>query len=394
MDASTLTFPFGYRGDELPAVLRRLQAEEPVARVKAADGAPAWLVTSYELICTILRDTRFSLSRTADQLSAQRDPAGFPPVAVRSMRTLTECGLRDEVMRHMGPGQQTVPTSWMADRARQRAAEMARQPQPVDLLAHFARPFTLDVACRQLGVPREDGDFLAEQVEKDINFGARSTRQGEEVWAGFYTYLPKLLSPGREPVGLLGDIAKAARERQVLSEQTLVDLSAMFVISAVGNPMAVLTSATRLLLRHPAVAGRLRAEPELWSAGVDELLRHVITVGGGLARIATEDVQLGDASIEAGDLVLIATDVAGFDPAAYADPERLDLERPDAAGHLAFGGGRHYCPASQFNRTVLATALEALLTTLPDLRPAAPLDELEWLPDRHVLLPRALPVTC
>lgn len=395
VDVSTLTFPFGYRGDEIPPVLRRLQTGEPVTRVKAEDGAPAWLVTSYELVSAVLKDTRFSLSRTADQSAPQRDTAPFPPVAVRSMRTLTECGLRDEVMRHLGPGQQTVPSWWVADRARQRATEMARQGRPVDLIAHFARPLTLDIACRLLGLPREDGDFLAEQVENDINFGARTSGPDEHVWAGFYAYLPERLLPGSEPAhGLLGDLARGARERGAPSEQTLVDISAMLVISAVANPMAVLTGAAIVLLRHPEAVRRLRAEPGAWPGAADELLRHVVTVGGGLARVAVEDVRLGGVLISAGDLVLIATDVAGFDSAVFHDPDRLALERRNASGHLAFGGGRHYCPASQFNRNILIAALDSLLTTLPDIRLARALHELEWIPDRHVLQPRALPVTC
>lgn len=96
VDVSTLTFPFGYRGDEIPPVLRRLQTGEPVTRVKAEDGAPAWLVTSYELVSAVLKDTRFSLSRTADQSA----PSGTPlpsrpsPSAACARSPSAGCGMR------------------------------------------------------------------------------------------------------------------------------------------------------------------------------------------------------------------------------------------------------------------------------------------------------------
>ncbi|MGX1884879.1 cytochrome P450 [Streptomyces sp. NPDC055287] len=79
------------------------------------------------------------------------------------------------------------------------------------------------------------------------------------------------------------------------------------------------------------MAQRLR--PGLIPRLVEEVYRWAPLLGDSLPRVATEDLDIGHAQVEAGQLVMISTDAANHDPTVFPEPERLDIDR-DAAPHL------------------------------------------------------------
>jgi cytochrome P450 len=62
---------------------------------------------------------------------------------------------------------------------------------------------------------------------------------------------------------------------------------------------------------------------------------------------------------------------ANRDPAAFAEPHRLDVSR-DARKHVAFGGGIHHCLGAALARMEGVIAFKALLDALPTMELAAP----------------------
>jgi cytochrome P450 len=122
------------------------------------------------------------------------------------------------------------------------------------------------------------------------------------------------------------------------------------------------------------VRARLAREPALWPAFVEEVLRLEAPTQA-LFRTAKVDVTLHGVTIPAGKHVQILYGSANRDPAAFSNPDAIDLERENVRGHLAFGLGIHFCPGAPLARTDTLVALEALTQRLPDLRlvPGAPL---------------------
>lgn len=93
----------------------------------------------------------------------------------------------------------------------------------------------------------------------------------------------------------------------------------------------------------------------------------------------------------AGDVVLALVGSANHDPERFADPDRLWLARPDAGGHLGFGGGIHYCLGAALARAEAQVAVGALVARFGALEQAG--DE-QWS-DRITLRGlAALPVRC
>jgi cytochrome P450 len=56
------------------------------------------------------------------------------------------------------------------------------------------------------------------------------------------------------------------------------------------------------------------------------------------------------------------------DPAAFPQPGRFDVRRPDARQNLAFARGQHFCVGAQLAWLQTEAAITAVLAGLPGLR--------------------------
>jgi pimeloyl-[acyl-carrier protein] synthase len=119
------------------------------------------------------------------------------------------------------------------------------------------------------------------------------------------------------------------------------------------------------LLRNPQQLERLRAEPGILPAAVEELLRYE-SPSQQTARIARDDVELGGKQIKKGQAVIAVMAAGNRDPERFPDPDRLDFDRPDNR-HLAFGWAAHFCFGAPLARLEAEIAFSTLLRRLPGL---------------------------
>jgi cytochrome P450 len=131
----------------------------------------------------------------------------------------------------------------------------------------------------------------------------------------------------------------------------------------------------RALLRFPDELQRLRAEPGLAAAAVEELLRYDGPIGAQV-RIAQAPQSLHGKALKTGDRVFLLINAANRDPRAYPEPDRVDLRR-DGVPHLSFGFGTHICLGFPLARLEGQIALPAVLRRWRRVEIAAP--RLEWI---------------
>jgi cytochrome P450 len=124
---------------------------------------------------------------------------------------------------------------------------------------------------------------------------------------------------------------------------------------------------------------------------VEEMLRYVSPTHS-LPRTATADVEWHGVTIPAGARVNLLWHSANLDEREFPDPDRFDVHR-DAARHLAFGQGTHFCMGASLARLEARIAFEELLRRVPDFDLASEPERLVSITfNGYETLPLALPV--
>jgi cytochrome P450 len=110
----------------------------------------------------------------------------------------------------------------------------------------------------------------------------------------------------------------------------------------------------------------LRSDRALARPAIEELLRYDSPVQF-IARIPMEDIEIGDKKVQKGRELIGVIAAANRDPEQFADPEKLDVTRPDNR-HLAFSGGAHFCLGASLARLEGQIAITSLLREFPEIK--------------------------
>jgi cytochrome P450 len=120
------------------------------------------------------------------------------------------------------------------------------------------------------------------------------------------------------------------------------------------------------LLTHPSQLSRLRSDPALINAAVEEALRYQSPnqIGNRQAAVATE---VSGHPIAAGDQIVLMIGAANRDPDHFEDPDSFLIGR-HPNNHLAFASGIHMCVGMSLARLEARIAIGRLFNRFPRLR--------------------------
>jgi cytochrome P450 len=357
-------------------VYRRLRDTAPVHRIAGPDGTPAWIVTRYDDVRAALADPRLSLDKrraTAGTYKGFSLPPALdanllnmdPPDHTRIRRLVGRAFTPRRIERLRGPIRNTAD----------RLLDALGDHGTTDLIASYAAPLPITVICDLLGIPDEHRlDFRVwtdTLVAPDPAAGPGAAKEAVVAMLRYFTRL--LADKRRDPADdLLSDLIAVRDEGDRLSEDELMSLAFLILFAGYENTVQLIGNAALALFQHPGQLTALRKDPSLLPAAVEEFLRYEGPALLAIRRFPVEDVTLGGVTIPAGETVWVSPSAANRDPDRFPDPDRLDLDRPDASGHLSLGHGIHYCLGAPLVRAETEIALAALLERFPDLALADP----------------------
>ena len=359
----------------------RLRESRPVAPVRMAGYGRAWIVTRYADVRAVLADSRLAKdvhrwpgggrSRPSEATGVYAHMLHADPPDHTRLRRLVQKAFTPRRAAELRPRAEEIATGLLD--------EMAARGDVIDLLDGYARPLPIAVLSELLGIPMADRAWIAVTVAA-YDERAEHERVEREL-AAYFTEL--IAARHAEPGGDLVSALVGARDNggaaEGLTGSELLSTVFLLVMAGFDTTVNLIASGTLALLMHPGEMTRLRQDPSLLPAAVEELLRFTSPVNHANDRFTAEDVPVGGVVIPAGEWVFPATSSANRDPTQFPGPDRLDLGR-DTSGHVAFGHGVHYCLGAPLARMEAEVALGALLARFPRISLAVPRETLRWRP--------------
>ncbi|MEU9075851.1 cytochrome P450 [Kitasatospora sp. NPDC048538] len=382
---------------DAPARYARLRALGPVHPAEFQTGLEGWVVVGYDLAREAL--THPALLKDATPAAEALAAAGF-------VLHQPSVGLGAQMLEADPPEHTRLRTLAAAAFTPRRTAELAPRIERIahglidamppsgvlDLVEAFNAPLPAVVIAELLGIPPEHHLDLRHWAGEALQVDSPGHRP---ALAALHALLAGLIADKRRhPQDDLLSALVAVRDQEDgrLSEQELVGTAMMLVVAGYESTVNLLGNAVLALLRHPDQLRLLRERPDLLPGAVEEFLRHDTSVERSTNRYAATDLELGGVRIPRGGMLTVALGSAGHDaPQAGGDPAVLDVTRP-AARHLAFGHGVHHCLGAPLARLETVVALRTLLSRVPELEPAAPVDSLDWIGSGIIRGVRSLPV--
>ena len=259
----------------------------------------------------------------------------------------------------------------------------------VDAAVQYAQNIPVYVIARMLGLPLEDSDYFRETVhmvleEIGAEFGERMGAF-EKLDAYLTMHVQDHIDNPKDD--LIGFLLNAKIYDQPLSPQHVVGTIILLMVAGIDTTWSSIGSSIWHLAQHPSDLQRMVNEPELLPTAIEELLRMYAPVT--MARIVSQDTEIGGCPVKRGDSVLLPFPAANRDPEVFPDADKVIIDREENR-HVAFGLGIHRCLGSNLARLELRVAVEVFIQRFPKFELADP-SSVTWSLGQ-VRGPRKLPV--
>lgn len=363
-------------------LLRALQAEHPITKVRTPAGDEAWLVTRHAEVKELFSDRRLGRSHS-DPEHAPRISNGIllggpmgnyetEPTDHAQMRALLTPFFSAKRMAALRPRVEEMVDQFLD-------ALITRTP-PVDLHEALSFPLPVMVICELLGVPFTDRErFRIWSTDIGDLYDQDRARASSNSLNGYMRELVehKRVQPEDDVLSGLCAIADGS-----LSTEQIAGLGAGLLFAGHETTVVRIDIGTLLFLTHPDQHQTLLSNPELVTTAVEEILRLSNTGAFALPRYAREAIEIGDVTIQPGEAVLLSGGAANRDERVFGEPDSFTIERQPNP-HLTFGYGSHFCIGAPLARIELQAVFARLLSRFPSLRLAVPLEDIHFR--THVL---------
>lgn len=363
-------------------------------RSRSPSAAVARMPINYKDIAAVADDTEHFSSRRIGVIDlperADRPLLGAPPITsdppvhtwARRLLLPAFSPRRIEEMTPITEGFARELLGEFSDKSRADAARDYAQHIPVRVIAHM------------LGIPRADEDMFTGWAVRILQEGFTNLQNSLDAIMEAFTYFGEQVDARRNmpaderPDDLITMLTETEIEGEPLDRGHLVGTCFLLLIAGIDTTWSSIGSSLWHLATHPQDQARLRAEPELIDAAVEEFLRVYSPVT--MAREVLSDVEVAGCPMKAGDKVLMAFPAGNRDPEQFDRPDDFVIDRAQNR-HFAFGSGIHRCLGSNLARMELKVAIVEWLAAIPTFE-ITDADAVTWT-GGQVRGPRTVPVS-
>lgn len=335
-------------GDQITAY-DRMRSRCPVAHSDYLH----WSVFRHADAIRVLEDHQTFSSAVSSHPSV---PNGMDPPGHTAYRRIIDPYFGPEQMRAFEPVCREVAI---------RLATRLLPGSEIEFMAEFAQDFALEIQCAFMGWPSDLHEPLRRWTRKNHD----ATLSGDRAMMAavaleFDHYIRTLLARRREAAEAAPDdvTARLMLERigdRRLNDEEIVSILRNWTVGEVATIASSIGIVAHYLAGRPALQQRLREQPSLLPAAIDEILRiHAPLIAN--SRVTTTAVEVSGRKIAAGERITLIWASANRDESVFGDPDEFRLDRP-ASENLLYGAGIHVCPGAPLARLELRIVIEEVL---------------------------------
>ncbi|MFB7506668.1 cytochrome P450 [Streptomyces broussonetiae] len=348
------------------AWFRRMRENAPVSHDSEAG---VWHVFRHADVERILADPGTFSSDFSSLMASQEDVARFikgnllrkDPPQHRKLRTLVSKVFTPGMVAQLAPRIEVITDELLDAKA---GAEQ------MELVSDLAYPLPVIVIAELLGIPVEDrpmfgrwaDSLVAPESQTSFIPNAERTQAMAVVMREMNAYCLEHIRHrrARPQDDLASRLVAAEVDGQRLDDEEIIGFVGLLLLAGHITTTALLGNVVLCLDEHPDAAAALRADTGGLPGAIEEVLRFRTPLAPSMRR-TTRDVQVGEHTVPAGQIVLAWLASANRDERQFSEPDRFDIRRTPNA-HLSFGHGIHFCLGAPLARLEVRIAVQKMLT--------------------------------
>jgi cytochrome P450 len=373
-----------YESDPYP-IWDELRQSCPVAHTERRGGA--WLPTRYEDVAAVAYDT---------ETFSSRDVGVLPPMEGTTL--LSAPPITSDPPFHTAARRIVLP--FFSPRSVEKLEHKTRSiclelldaigdAPTADAAGDYAQHIPVRVISHMLGIPEEEEATFTDWAIRIFQGAATNPDDGRAATKEILAYFEEQVEMRRRERSddLISFLLDADLEGDPLTQKHILGTCFLLLMAGIDTTWSGIGASLWHLATHRDDRDRLVAEPELIPTAVEEFLRAYSPVT--MARVATQDTEIGGCPVHAGDRVLLNFPSGNRDPEKFGQPDEVIIDR-EQNRHFAFGIGIHRCLGSNVARMEMRVAIESWLERFPRFE-LAPDAEVRW-GGAQVRGPREVPV--
>jgi len=369
------------------ALYARLRAECPVALQEGTRGSsggtkPAWLITRHADIMAACNDPD-TFGQSVRFEGQRRPPLESNPPEHRTWRRLLQPFFTPKAIAQFAPVSREIASKLIGP-----LIDAGRG----DFAAGVARPLPPQVLLALLRQPQEDWSAIKEASEAMYFQGSSQPEERaryEAADAFLWSYARQAVearktTPQDPSADLIAAMLEGAKQGGEITEPLIAGVIRLFLGAGHDSTTSAVSICAEYVAEDQALQRKLREEPALIPAAIEEILRLRPPVLQ-MPRTVMKDVTLHGRTLEEGDAALLVYASGNLDEDAFPDATSFKLRSPNR--HLSFGFGVHTCLGNSLARLEMRVTLEQLLSRTKSFRLSGAADHEFWHPFGSTALP-------